>query len=256
MHRLEEMTWVEIDRAVEENRPLIFILGSIEQHGPHLPVGTDMFIPCGVMERVAEKTGAILAPAVPYGFRSKPQSGGGESFQGTFSLSGKTVINLIRDLMVAFIKKGFTKIFILNWHYENVEFVHEGIVLAMDETGNRARIAVLDNPNALVDQTILDQLFKAGFPGWEREHAAIFETSMMMAVRPDLVRRDLIRSDEPEIVLPYSVYPTPAGTVPASGVLWHAAEASEEQGIAACASMVDAIAEIITKEFPLEKADD
>ena len=250
MFRLEEMTWVEIDGAVRENRPLIFVLGSIEQHGPHLPVGTDMFIPRGVMERVAEKTGAILAPVVPYGFRSKPQSGGGEGFQGTFSLSGTTVISLVRDLAVAFIRKGFARIFVLNWHYENVEFVHEGLFLAMEDTGDRAKVVVLDNPNALVDQTILDDLFQGDFPGWEREHAAIFETSMMLALRPELVRRDLIRSDEAALVLPYAVYPTPPDAVPDSGVLWHAEKASETKGVAARDSMVDAIAAIIEKEFP------
>lgn len=255
MHRLEEMTWVEIDRAARENRPLIFILGSIEQHGPHLPVGVDMFIPVGVMERVAEKTRAVLAPAVPYGFRSKPQSGGGEGFQGTFSLSGGTVIGLVRDLMTAFIGKGFTRLFILNWHYENVEFVHEGVFLAMEDTGNRAKAVVLDNPNALVDQAILDDLFQGDFPGWEREHAAVFETSMMLALRPELVRRDLIRNDEAAVVLPYSVYPTPPGVVPESGVLWHAEKASEGKGAAALASMVEAIAGIIRKEFAQGEAD-
>lgn len=249
MPLLEEMTWPEIDAEAEKGTPLIFILGAVEQHGPHLPVGVDFFIPSGVMRLAAEKTGALLAPVIPYGFKSKPASGGGEGFQGTFSLNGTTVIAVVHDLLNAFIKKGFRNIFVLNWHYENVEFVHEGVNLAMDDCGRKAKIVVLDNPNALVDQRILDSLFQGDFPGWDREHAAIFETSMMLALRPELVRENLIRDDEAEVVLPYAVYPAPAGTIPASGVLWHATKADRRKGEAARDAMADAIAGIIRKEF-------
>ena len=247
--RLESMTWPEIAQAADEGRPLIFLVGSVEQHGPHLPVGTDIFIPQGVAERVAAKTRAILAPPLPYGFKSKPQCGGGEGFQGTFSLNATTLIALVRDLLNAFIRKGFRKIFILNWHYENVEFVHEAVNLAMDDQQQAAKFVVLDNPNALVDPAILEALFQGDFPGWEREHAAIFETSMMLALHPELVHKELVRDDEAELVLPYSVYPTPEKAIPASGVLWHASKASQELGIKAMDSMVEAIAAIIRREF-------
>ena len=249
MPLLETLTWPENDQAANEGRVLLFMVGAVEQHGPHLPVGTDLFIPQGVLEAVAEKVGAVLAPPLPFGYKSKPQSGGGEGFQGTFSLNATTLIALVRDLLNAFIRKKFRKIFILNWHYENVEFVHEAVNLAMDDSGQTARIVVLDNPNALVDPAILEALFQGDFPGWEREHAAIFETSMMLALRPDLVRTDLIRDDEAARVLPYSVYPTPSDVVPASGVLWHASKASKARGEEALASMVQAIADIIQREF-------
>jgi creatinine amidohydrolase len=249
MALMEEMTWPEIDEAARKGKTLIFILGSVEQHGPHLPVGTDMYIPREIMRRVAERVAAIIAPIIPYGFKSKAQSGGGEGFQGTFSLNGITVINVVRDLLGTFIRKGFGRIFILNWHYENVEFVHEGLKLAMDDCGGKAKTVVLDNPNALVDQRILDDLFAGDFPGWEREHAAIFETSMMLALKPELVRNELIADDEAEEFLPYVVYPTPEKAIPKSGVLWHASKASKNGGEKAAESMVEAIAAIIRKEF-------
>ncbi len=152
-------------------------------------------------------------------------------------------------MLAAFIRKGFKNIFILNWHYENVEFVHEAISLTMDSCGGRAKIVVLDNPNALVDQAILDSLFAGDFPGWDREHAAIFETSMMLALRPELVREDCIKDDQPEVYLPYAVYPTPNYVIPKSGVLWHATKANRQKGLEACASMVDAVSDILRKEF-------
>ena len=252
MPLLEEMTWPEIDAAAKRGSTLVFIPGSVEQHGPHLPVGTDTYIPREIMVRVAELVDAVVAPVMPYGFKSKPQSGGGEGFPGTFSLNGITVINVVRDIIGAFIRKGFRNVFILNWHCENVEFVREGLNLAMADCGDRAKIVALDNPNALVDQGILDSLFAGDFPGWEREHAAIFETSMMLALKPELVRGELIADDEAEEFLPYSVYPAPARAIPGSGVLWHASKAAKGGGEKAAASMVEAIAAIIRKEFPYQ----
>ena len=250
MNLFEEMTWPEIGAKIKEKAPLIYIVGSVEQHGPHLPVNTDTAIPYEIAKRVAEKTGAVVAPPLAYGYRSKPKSGGGEAFCGTISLSGMTVIQMVRDTLKAYINKGFEKIFVLHWHIENVEFVNEGINLALEETeGKQRKIVMVDNPNGLVDEKILEDLFQGDFPGWEREHAAIFETSMMLALRPELVREELIGDDESKKFLPYDIMPPPADLVPESGVLWHASKANREKGIQAAESMVEALADIIRKEL-------
>jgi creatinine amidohydrolase len=113
----------------------------------------------------------------------------------------------------------------------------------------KCKVVTLDNPNGLVDAAILEATFEGDFPGWEREHAAIFETSMMWALRPDLVKADKIKDDEATVVLPYDVVPAPKGTIPASGVLWHATKASREKGLAIVDSMVEGIGNIIKTEF-------
>lgn len=248
--KIEEMTWPEIARAIREKRPLIFIVGSIEQHGPHLPVNTDLVIPYEIAQRLAESVGAVVAPPVAYGYKSKPKSGGGEGFPGTFSLNGETLIHVVRDLITAYIKKGFGNILVLDWHIENVEFINEGLDLALTATeGTERKIVVVDNPNGLVDQEILDDLFQGDFPGWEREHAAIFETSMMLALCPELVRKEQIADDESPAFLPYDILPAPKDVVPESGVLWHATKADEEKGKRAVESMVSALARIVEKEL-------
>lgn len=248
--KMEEMTWPEIAQAISEKRPLIFIVGSVEQHGPHLPVNTDLVIPYEIALKLAACTGAVVAPPVAYGYKSKPKSGGGERFPGTFSLNGETLIHVTKDLITAYIKKGFRNILVLDWHIENVEFINEGLDLALDATeGLERKIVVVDNPNGLVEQRILDDLFLGDFPGWECEHAAIFETSMMLALRPELVRRDKIADDESPVFLPYDILPAPEDVVPASGVLWHASKADETKGKMAVESMVNALAEILEKEL-------
>lgn len=249
-YMMEKMTWPEVKLARDKKRPLIFIVGSIEQHGPHLPICTDMAIPIEVAKKVAQKVGGIVAPVIPYGYRSKPRSGGGEKFVGTFSLSGETLIHLTKDLIKAYIQKGFSKIFILDWHVENVEFINEGLTLAIEETeGYERKIVVVDNPNGLVDQSILDEMFEGDFPGWDREHAAIFETSMMLYLCPELVREDKIISDESPNYYPYDILPPPDDIVPESGVLWHAAKASKIKGEKAAESMAEALAKVIEKEL-------
>ena len=250
MHLLENMTWVEIGGRIRNKDPLIFIVGSVEQHGPHLPVNTDTVIPFAIAQRVAALTGAVVAPPMAYGFRSNPKSGGGEGFCGTISLSGETVIRMVADALTGYIEKGFENIFVLHWHIENVEFVNEGVNLAVQATRHRPhKVVMVGNPNATVDPAILEETFEGDFPGWEREHAAIFETSLMLALRPDLVRQDLIKDDESDFWLPYDVIPLQKGIVPESGVLWHASKASAAKGEKILASMVEALAEIIRKEF-------
>lgn len=247
---MENMTWPEVKQARDEKRPLIFIVGSIEQHGPHLPICTDLAIPVEVAKKIASKVNGIVAPAIPYGYRSKPRSGGGERFVGTFSLSGETLIHLTKDIIKAYIQKGFSKIFVLDWHVENVEFINEGLTLAVEETeGLDRKIVVVDNPNALVDPQILDEMFGDDFPGWDREHAAIFETSLMLHLKPELVREDKIISDESKNYHPYDILPPPEDIVPESGVLWHAAKASRKKGEKAVNSMVDALAKVIREEL-------
>ena len=250
MNLLENMTWVEIGERISKKDPLIFIVGSVEQHGPHLPVNTDTVIPFMIAQKVAERTGAVVAPPMAYGFRSNPKSGGGEDFCGTISLSGETVIRMVHDVLSAYIEKGFENIFVLHWHIENVEFVNEGVNLAVKAAQKPpGKIVIIGNPNATVDPAVLEDTFEGDFPGWEREHAAIFETSLMLALRPDLVRQDLIRDDESEFWLPYDVIPLQTGIVPESGVLWHASKASAAKGEKIVASMVEELSEIIRKEF-------
>ncbi len=57
-------------------------LGATEQHGPHLAMSVDVVLPTAVAERVAREIGGLVAPTIPYGYKSQPRSGGGEAFPG------------------------------------------------------------------------------------------------------------------------------------------------------------------------------
>ena len=91
--RLAEMNWMEFDKRIRDDNPIIFVpIGSTEQHGPHLPLSTDVILPGEVALLVAAELGGIVAPAIPYGYKSQPKSGGGiDVFVSKLNSSGNFV---------------------------------------------------------------------------------------------------------------------------------------------------------------------
>lgn len=225
----DEMTWPEVRDAASRGLPAVLAVGSTEQHGPHLPVATDTILPVGVALKAAERVPLIVAPPVRFGARSRALSGGGETFSGTLSIRGATLLATVSEVLMALARSGFTKLVLQNWHYENTGYLWEAADLAVERHPN-LRIVVLESPMPPLSSEELDALFPGGFPGWDVEHAAIMETSMMLALRPDLVLNDRIVDDEAARHPSWDVLPAPRDFIPASGVLWHATLSTEQLG--------------------------
>src|SRR3712207_6089766 len=77
---LAELSWPEFREKAAANVPVFLPLGATEQHGPHLAMNVDVVLPTAVCERVARKVGGLVPPTIPYGYKSRPRSGGGEAF--------------------------------------------------------------------------------------------------------------------------------------------------------------------------------
>lgn len=114
--RMDHMTWPEFKEA--KTRPVIVPIGSTEQHGQHLPIGTDTVLATRVAEDLAERIDGTVLPTLSYGYKSKPLSGGGPLFPGTIDMNGVTVINQMHDVLSELIADGFTKIVVMNAHFE------------------------------------------------------------------------------------------------------------------------------------------
>ena len=123
--RMDHMTWPEFKEA--KTRPVIVPIGSTEQHGQHLPIGTDAVLATRVAEDLAERIDGTVLPTLSYGYKSKPLSGGGPLFPGTIDMNGVTVINQMHDVLSELIADGFTKIVVMNAHFENEAFIVEAI---------------------------------------------------------------------------------------------------------------------------------
>jgi creatinine amidohydrolase len=248
--RLDDLTWVELDARIKAGPPILILpTGSLEQHGPHLPLNTDTILPLAIADRVATMIGALVAPPLPYGYKSQPKSGGGNHFPGCASLDGATYINLFRDLICDFARHGLTKIVLFDGHMENQWFLTEAADLAL-----RALKAVgITGVNIIklgywtfISAATEAVLFPEGLLSWELEHAAVMETSVMLNLVPHLVRKDLIPDGPPADFPPYDVYPFDLGPIPPTGVLSSAASATTEKGAAVLAQVVPDIAAALT----------
>lgn len=246
---LSEMTWQEAKDAAARNALLILPIGSTEQHGTHLPLGTDVYIPLGIAKILAEKVGAVIAPPITYGYYSRPKSGGGETFPGTTSLSAATFISLLRDITIGFIRTGFRRLLILNGHYENSALLPEGVEKGIHETGVKDVKVVILGWSDVLEKSVLDQIFPDGFPGWEIEHAAITETSLMQLLNTDLVRSDKMRDDKASRVVLYEIIPAPLDTISKTGSLWKSSPASKDKGKILADAVVEKLLHIIKTDL-------
>lgn len=247
---MNRLTWMEYQgRVRDENAPVFLPVGALEQHGPHLPLGTDAILSAAVAEGVAGRTSGLVAPALSYGYKSQPKCGGGQHFPGTTSLDAQTLAHTVRDTVREFARHGVQKLVIVNGHYENQWFLIEGIDLAMRELGKTPlTIMRLEYWDFFTPKT-LAKAFPDGFPGYALEHAAVMETSMMLHYHPELVRIDRIPNDPPADFPPYDIYPTRTEWVPPSGVLSSAKGATKEKGAAMVEELNTLIAAAVVKEF-------
>src|SRR5437879_2326067 len=126
------MTWPEVRAAIERNSGVILPVGATEQHGYHLPIATDTILPLELARAVGDRLDFLIAPPLSYGCRSRPLSGGGQSFPGTMSLNGATFMTVVEDVLGELIRHGFQQIVILNWHYENSNFVYDAAYRAYE----------------------------------------------------------------------------------------------------------------------------
>jgi creatinine amidohydrolase len=247
-----ELPWPETERRVRAGAPVFLPLGATEQHGRHMALNTDVVLPTSIATRVARRVDGLVLPAVAYGNRSQPKTGGGPSFPGTLNLAANTFSLIVRDIICELYRQNVRRVVTVNGHYENVWPTIEGIELALDAIGrDRAqglKIIRIDHWD-MIRKSTLDRVFPSGYPGIELEHASVLETSMMLALRPELVDLKQALNDGPACFLPYDRYPEPPPEVPMSGVLSLTEGSSAEKGEWLLRDCEDGIVDIVNREF-------
>jgi len=248
--RMSELSWVEVERRLARDAIVIVPVGSLEQHGHHLPLGVDTFLATAIAERGALRIAALVAPVIPYGYKSQPRTGGGDHFPGTTGLDGATLTGIVRDVVRELARHGAKRIAIVDGHYENEMFLTEGVDLAIRELRrdglDDTRVVKLRYFEDVPEETIR-LLWPDNYPGMALEHAALMETSMMLHVAPELV--DLaIAPDEPSALFPgYDVYPPDRSLVPPSGALSSPGRATAQFGEHLVETFVDAVTTALTR---------
>ncbi|MDQ0755087.1 creatininase [Arthrobacter sp. B3I4] len=261
MHKsvfLEDTDAFSYREALASGESIVLIpVGSLEQHGPHLPLGTDTILSSRFAEGVARQLGALVAQPIAYGYKSQQKSGGGNHLSGTTSLDGTTLIGVVRNLVKSFLNQGVRHLVLMNGHFENYQFLYEGIDLALEDLGIKpgaAQSVLLLSYWDFVSQDTLAQVYPDGFPGWDIEHGGVLETSLMLHLEPARVAMDRL-ADGPAAVLPrFDRLPVVPDRTPASGCLSSAAGSSADKGSLLYKQVVeDLVADIVT-ELVLEPA--
>ncbi|MEV5758651.1 creatininase family protein [Streptomyces tendae] len=178
--RLTELTWREVRRAGEQGIAVLPI-GSQEQHAGHLPMGTDTLL----VEEVLDRALAVLdqepsapevvrLPALPFGHSPH------HLFAAAVSLSAATLGAVLDDVLDSLVTSGYRRVMVVNGHGGNDEIMR----LAVKRFALRARVTVA----ACSYWTVTADEEEAGRPDVTPGHAGWFETSLMLAARPELVR--------------------------------------------------------------------
>jgi creatinine amidohydrolase len=246
----QEMTWEEIDAAARADTPIVIPIGATEQHGRHLPVCTDWVIPDRILREAGRRRTMIVGPFLPFGYRSRPGSGGGQHFPGTVSLRATTFMSVIEDVLSELKRCRFRNIVLYNWHFENSGFVYEPAFL-VSENNPELKIVVIEDVNPDYSPERVKAIWPEGFPGLALEHAAVIETSLWMYQDPTAVRTDRIAPDAPQRVVNHDVVPIDTRMSTASGSLSSAVPASAEKGRLITEWLVDRLIAILDEEFPV-----
>jgi len=111
--RIEDLNWMDVEEYLKHDDRLILVLGAIEQHG-YLSLATDVRIPMALADAASQKSGVLVAPAVPYGVSPYFMA-----YPGTFSLRLSTFLELVADIVRSAYQQGFRRILVLNGHGGN-----------------------------------------------------------------------------------------------------------------------------------------
>lgn len=188
--RWEELTSPEIGALDRERTVVVLPIGSVEQHGNHMPLGTDTLLAQAVALGAASKAAdVIVMPSPWYGFSAHHMR-----FPGSVTLRAETLIAVCEDIVAAVVKHGFRRILIVNGHGGN-----GGVIDVLASTlGHKhygaARIVTLTYFALARDAIAALRKSASGGMG----HACEFETAMMLTVKPAVVHMERAATTYPD----------------------------------------------------------
>jgi creatinine amidohydrolase len=180
---LDELSTKEAEKAAKDGAVVIFPIGSVEEHGEHLPLCTDSIQPEYIALEVAKKTGCLVAPPFRYGICNATRN-----FPGTLTIQFDTLYKIAHDVLSELVRNNFKRIIVLSGHAGNSHMValrlaaQEVIIKdSEEEVQKKVRIMVLSDFDFAEELTPKYAEVNDG-------HAGTLETSRMMAIKPELVK--------------------------------------------------------------------
>ena len=234
---LDELSTKEAAKAANASTVIIFPVGSVEEHGEHLPLGTDSFQPEYIALEVAKKTGCLIAPPFRYGICNATRN-----FPGTLTIKFETLYRFAIDVLSELVRNGFRRIIVLSGHAGNSHMVAlrlaaQDIINQNDESKEKEKARIM----VLSDFDFAEELTPK-YADKNDGHAGTIETSRMMAIKPELIKAkgeaNVWRMPRFEVVAhPELYFP--------SGVNGDPTAASKEKGQKINSHIVKKVAELV-----------
>ena len=180
----ERLTWPEVRRAVEQDRVCLIPAGTLEDHGPHLPIDADTRIAAEICRRVAEEAveEVVLLPPVIHGYTPHHMD-----FPGPITIGWETFVKYCVDIGNSLAHHGFKRMLFLNGHGSNIPLIDMA-----------ARLVSLENPDVLAagafyltspeSTRVIEEIRDSELGGMG--HACELETSIYLCIDPDGVSMD------------------------------------------------------------------
>lgn len=177
MNNIFGLSNIDIEKWKKKSNQVIIPIGSLEQHGPHLPVSTDTIIIEHLAKNIAEKIQSLYIPAITFGisFEHEPLF--------NISLSHITFSNLIGDICVSLAKYGIKNIILLNGHHGNMGAMYYIAQHVSNKITSDTRLNFINYWNLMNDF----------------DHAGEIETSLVLAINTKFVKMKLARANTKEI---------------------------------------------------------
>ncbi len=245
---LNELSWTDVRELLERDGKTVVIVptGSTEQHGPALPLQMDITAAYDIAVKVGERTGALVAPPLNFGYSMV-----WARYPGTISFRATTFLSAVEDICESLIRGGFKKIFIFNGHGGNPYLLKAAADVVIERHGKDGVEVAVRTYWAPVD-TSLDEI---GLNWKDGTHANECETSLMLALRPGLVKFDLIKDWEKRYKYREITAQLDGGLIVGEppdpdrepGIWGDPSKASPEKGKAYFEAIVERVSDFVTK---------
>jgi creatinine amidohydrolase len=245
-----ELTQPEIAAQLKSNPLVILPAGSVEQHGPHLPTGTDIFAANVISAAVAERMDGLVLPATPFGVTPMHMP-----FEGTITFTPDTYMRVVTETCVSTAKHGARRLLILNWHEGNIP----SLAIAAESLHREHGMSVLTVQACYVAEELYGKTCNGLTHGGEIEALAV------LAFRPELVHLDRIdyssehghghKMDKLRRTRSYQPVLTDIRSIAATGWFGSPQHATAEKGARMLVEIADAIAHEAADIFRLLDAE-
>lgn len=237
---LNQLTWPQAEEQIKKMPVALVPVGATEQHGRHLPIGTDVFLAEKLASMVSDRTGALVYPSVNFGY-----SWVWRDRVGTVSMRQPVLQEILKDVVRSVERYGIQMVLFINGHEANSATLKYAVREIQDET--KVKVLGMFYPGW---QQVYQEYMES--PTWGGMfHACEFETSLMLATNEELVHMEDAVREYPERPLYYGMDNTSIGDLSSSGTYGDPTVATKKKG----EKMLEIFAENIVKlirNYPIQ----